>query len=102
MASPRLSIRESLVLQAFLIVLATLLLFAFSAYRFIIVPAIEGIAQSQLDQGVTQIQARMQRLLATVETTLDTSYQWGRDGTLKHDELLRFNQFFFPVIQNHK
>ena len=67
MASPRLSIRESLVLQAFLIVLATLLLFAFSAYRFIIVPAIEGIAQSQLDQGVTQIQARMQRLLATVE-----------------------------------
>ena len=76
MASPRLSIRESLVLQAFLIVLATLLLFAFSAYRFIIVPAIENIAQSQLDQGVTQIQARMQRLLATVETTLDTSYQW--------------------------
>ncbi|MDD3484388.1 response regulator [Azovibrio restrictus] len=98
----RLSIRESLVLRAFLIVLATLVLFTFSAYQFIIAPAIQEIAHSQMDQAATQVQARMQRLLDTVETTLDTSQQWGRDGTLDLDELLRFNQFFFPVIQNHK
>ena len=99
---PRLSIRQSLVLQAFLIVLASLAIFAFSAYRFIISPAIQDIAHAQMEQAAGQMQARMQRLLATVETTLDTSQQWGRDGTLDHDELLRFNQFFFPVIENHK
>ena len=59
---PRLSIRQSLVLQAFLIVLASLAIFAFSAYRFIISPAIQDIAHAQMEQAAGQMQARMQRV----------------------------------------
>ncbi|THF57195.1 response regulator [Pseudothauera rhizosphaerae] len=101
MALPRLSIRESLVLHAFLIVLATLALFAFSAYRFIVVPAIGEIAQSQMVQAASGVEARMQRLLATVETTLNTSRQWGVDGNLDQDDILGFNRFFSPLIRHN-
>ncbi len=98
----RLSIRSSLVLRAFVIVLTTLVLFTASTYRFIVAPAIEDIAHAQMNQAAEQIRARMQRLLVTVETTLDTSHQWGKDGTLDLDQLWRFNEFFFPVIANHR
>ncbi|MGL5631828.1 MAG: hypothetical protein ACRDD3_05650, partial [Azovibrio sp.] len=99
---PRLSIRQSLVLRAFMIVLATLLLFVASAYRLIISPAIQEIAQAQMAQAAEQIQSRMQLMMSSVETTLNTSHQWGRLGDLDQDEVVQFNQFFFPVIHNHK
>lgn len=85
-----------------MIVLATLLLFVASAYHLIISPAIKEIAQAQMTQAAEQIQGRMKLMMTSVLTTLNTSHQWGSLGDLDQDEVVRFNQFFFPVIHNHK
>ena len=95
------SIRSSLITQSFLQVLLVLSLFAGSIYMLVIMPAIGQLAQAQMGQAGQHLQGRVERLLKTVETTLNTSRQWGEQGSLDHDELLRFNEFFFPVISNH-
>lgn len=95
------SIRRSLVTQSFLQVLLVLSLFAGSIYMLVIMPAINELAQAQMGQAGRHLEGRVERLLESVEITLNTSRQWGEQGSLNHDELLRFNEFFFPVIGNH-
>ncbi|QAU33332.1 hybrid sensor histidine kinase/response regulator [Janthinobacterium sp. 17J80-10] len=95
------SIRRSLITQSFLQVLLVLSLFAGSIYILVIMPVIGELAQAQMGQAGQHLQGRVDRLLKTVETTLNTSRQWGEQGSLDHDELLRFNEFFFPVISSH-
>ena len=48
-----------------------------------------------------QTEARIQRLLDTIEVTLRSSRGWGQNGDLDHSQLLRFNDLFFPIIANH-
>jgi two-component system, sensor histidine kinase and response regulator len=97
----RLSIRFSLILRGALIVLATLMLFAASAYYLAVVPAMHELAEAQMGQASDQLDARLRRLLEGVETTLETSRQWGADGLLAHDRLRQFNALFVPVLQHH-
>jgi len=95
------SIRRSLVIRSFLQVLLVLSLFAGSVYVLLMVPTIGKLAQAQMGQTADQLEARVQRLLQSVEITLNTSRSWGQQGSLDHQQLLRFNEFFFPVIGNH-
>jgi len=95
------SIRRSLVTQSFMQVLLVLSLFAGSIYGLVIMPAISELAKAQMGQAGQQLEGRVQRLLESVEITLNTSRHWGEQGSLDHDELLHFNEFFFPVIGNH-
>ncbi|MDR3435353.1 response regulator [Telmatospirillum sp.] len=97
----RSSIRNSLLLRAFLIVLMALGIFAASTYGLIVVPTVDRLAASQMQQTAGELEARVQRLLATVAITLNTSRHWGMNGSLTLDQLQRFNEFFFPVIENH-
>ena len=95
------SIRRSLVVRSFLQILLVLVLFAGSAYLLVTAPTIAKLADAQMGQASEQLKARVQRLLQSVEITLNTGRSWGEQGSLEHDELLRFNEFFFPVIANH-
>ena len=95
------SIRRSLVVRSFLQILLVLVLFAGSAYVLVTAPTVAKLADAQMGQAAEQLEARVQRLLQSVETTLNTGRSWGEQGSLEHDELLRFNEFFFPVIANH-
>ncbi|KAF0221629.1 MAG: hypothetical protein FD176_3100 [Rhodospirillaceae bacterium] len=95
------SVRTSLLLRAFAIVVMALGVFAVSTYALIVVPAIDRLAQSQMTQTAGELDARVQRLLATVEITLNTSRRWGVNGSLQLDQVERFNEFFFPMIENH-
>lgn len=71
------SVRTSLLLRAFAIVVMALGVFAVSTYALIVVPAIDRLAQSQMTQTAGELDSRVQRLLATVEITLNTSRRWG-------------------------
>jgi hypothetical protein len=48
-----------------------------------------------------QLEARFTRLLKTVEVTLRSSQGWGKNSDIDQTRLLRFNEFFFPIIANH-
>ncbi|MDR2625869.1 MAG: response regulator [Zoogloeaceae bacterium] len=95
------NIRQSLMLQAFLIVLATLALFVVGAFHFIVWPSIKGIGLAQMEQAAIQVEMRVQASLERVRVMVDTSYQYARMGDLETSDLTRFNAFFFPVMQNH-
>ncbi|MDR1350716.1 MAG: PAS domain S-box protein, partial [Zoogloeaceae bacterium] len=95
------SIRQSLMLRAFLIVLATLALFVAGAFQLIIWPSIEGIGRAQMEQAAIQVEMRVQNSLERVRVMMDTSYQYVSMGHLETSDVIRFNAFFFPVMQNH-
>ncbi|BAE50645.1 hypothetical protein amb1841 [Paramagnetospirillum magneticum AMB-1] len=97
----RTSIRNSLLVRAFFIVVIALGVFAASTYWLIVAPTIDRLADTQMRQTAGELEARVRRLLATVEITLNTSRHWGMNGSLDLDQLQRFNEFFFPIIENH-
>ncbi|KQU67879.1 hypothetical protein ASE08_17970 [Rhizobacter sp. Root16D2] len=80
---------------------AVLLVFALSAFYVIVRPAVGQLAHAQLQQAATELDGSAQQLLGTVETTLRTSRDWGRHGSAGLNDLLRFNELFFSVIDNH-
>jgi two-component system, sensor histidine kinase and response regulator len=106
MAIPRFPFRRpsfanSLILRIALLMLLTLALFAAGSYRFIVRPTVTSLADAQMRLVSQQIEARVSLLLQTVETTLRSSRGWGVNGDLDHSQVLRFNEYFFPIIANH-
>lgn len=95
------SIRQALVIRSLLLVILVLAIFSGSVYMLLMGPAIDRLAEAQMGQSAEQLEARVRRLLKSVEITLNTSRSWGEQGEIDHDRLLRFNEFFFAVIGNH-
>jgi signal transduction histidine kinase/CheY-like chemotaxis protein/HPt (histidine-containing phosphotransfer) domain-containing protein len=95
------SFADSLILRGALLMLLALAVFAAGSYQFIVRPTVHGLADAQMRLVSQQLEARVGLLLQTVETTLRSSRGWGVNGDLDHSQLLRFNEFFFPIIANH-
>ncbi|HNL21282.1 MAG TPA: response regulator [Rhodocyclaceae bacterium] len=95
------SFGNSLILRIGLLIFLALLLFALGSYQLIVRPTIRGLAQAQMGLVSEQLQARVTRLLQTVEVTLRSSQGWGKNGGLDQAQVLRFNEFFFPIIAHH-
>jgi two-component system, sensor histidine kinase and response regulator len=93
--------RTSLIIRAFVIVLAALGVFSISAYQFIVAPTIKQIASAQMGQTVEQIDGNLSRLLGAVEVTLRTSRHWGLTGVIDQDTAIAFKELFVSVIGNH-
>ena len=92
---------NSLILRIGLLILLALIAFAASLYHLIGRPTVDRLARSQMELAAEQLEARYTRLLKTVEVTLRSSQGWGKNGDLDQNNLLRFNEFFFPIIANH-
>ena len=88
-------IANSLILRIGLLILASLAVFAAASYSLILQPTVGSLAEAQMGLVSEQLEARVARLLQTVEATLRSSRGWGMDGDLDHARLLRFNEFFF-------
>jgi len=99
--SEKRSFANSLIIRAALLMLLALALFAAGSYQFIIRPTVNGLAEAEMRLVSQQLEARVSLLLNGVETTLRSSRGWGEDGSLDHSQLLRFNEYFFPIIANH-
>ncbi|MBA4710388.1 response regulator [Aquitalea aquatica] len=102
---------SSLVLRMCGLILLSLVVFAFGCYHLIVQSTVDSLAQSQMQIAAQQLDARMQRLLDTVDANLRTSQAWGRNSRwnshtqwLQDDrqQLQRFNEFFFPIIENQR
>src|SRR5664279_4464867 len=91
----------SLVVRTSGLILLSLLFFAFGSYRLIVQPTVNGLAQAEIGLVSQQLDARIQRLFESVEVTLRNSLGWGMNGDLDHRQLLRFNEYFFPIISSH-
>ncbi|MBL8490058.1 MAG: hypothetical protein JNM82_04695, partial [Rhodocyclaceae bacterium] len=94
-------IANSLILRIGLLILVSLAVFAAASHRLILLPTAGALAEAQMGMVSEQLEARVARLLQTVEATLRSSRGWGMNGDLDHSQLPRFNEFFFPVIANH-
>ena len=92
---------NSLILRIGLLILLALGAFTLSLYLLIGRPTVNHLAKTQMERAAEQLEARFARLLKTVEITLRSSQGWGKNGDLDQDQLLRFNEFFFPIIANH-
>ena len=92
---------NSLILRIGLLIVLALGAFSFALYHLIGQPTVDRLAKAQMELAAEQLEARFGSLLKTVEVTLRSSQGWGKHADIDHDELLRFNEFFFPIIANH-
>jgi two-component system, sensor histidine kinase and response regulator len=92
---------NSLILRIGWLILFALAAFTLSLYLLIGRPTIDRLAESQMRLMSEQLEARLGRLFKSVEATLHSSQSWGMNGGLDQSQLLRFNEFFFPIIANH-
>ncbi|OQX14973.1 MAG: hypothetical protein BWK76_13775 [Desulfobulbaceae bacterium A2] len=95
------SFANSLIIRIALLLLLALALFTAGSYYFLVRPTMSSLADAQMELVSQQLEARVRLLLQTVETTLRSSRGWGVNGDLDHNQLQRFNEFFFPIIANH-
>jgi len=92
---------NSLVLRIGLLILLSVAIFAFALYQLIGRPTVDRLAESQMRLAAEQLEARVTRLFKTVEVTLRSSHGWVTNNDIDEAQLLRFNEFFFPIIANH-
>ncbi|MCL2636689.1 MAG: PAS domain S-box protein, partial [Betaproteobacteria bacterium] len=89
---------NSLVLRIGLLILATLAAFTIALIQLVGQPTVYRLAESQLLLASEQLEGRYTRLLDNVERTLRSGQAWSAAGEIDHSQLLRFNEFFFPIL----
>ena len=101
MSSGKSGFANSLVLRIGLLILAALAAFTIAIVQLIGQPTVYRLAESQLLLASEQLEGRYTRLLNNVEKTLRSGEDWAVAGELNHNELMRFNEFFFPILAHH-
>ena len=91
---------NSLVLRIGVLMLVSLAVFAFSVYTLIGRPTVDRLAETQMRLAAERLEARVSHLFKSVETTLHSSQGWVGNNNIDQSQLLRFNEFFFPIIAN--
>ncbi len=92
---------NSLVLRIGLLILLSLAAFTICLYLLIGRPTVDRLAETQMQLAAEHLEARLTRLFKTVEVTLRSSQGWGKSADIDQTRLLRFNEFFFPIITHH-
>ena len=103
---PKISLRHpgfanSLVLRISLLLLLALGAFTIGIYVLLGRPTVQRLAESQMQLAADQLKSRFEGMLHGVEVTIRSSQGWGMDNRLDHADLLRFNEYYFPVLANH-
>ncbi len=92
---------NSLIVRIGLLILFSLAAFTFSLYHLLGRPTIDRLAEARMQLVSEQLESRVSRLFKTVDITLHNSHDWGEAAGLDHNQLLRFNEYFFPVLANN-
>lgn len=92
---------NSLVLRIGLLILAALAAFTIAIVQLIGQPTIYRLAEGQLRLSSEQLEGRYTGLLDWVEKTLRSGQAWSAASGIDHNQLLRFNEYFFPVLTHH-
>ncbi|MDR2186786.1 MAG: response regulator [Azonexus sp.] len=89
---------NSLMLRIGLLILVALVIFTIAIAQLIGQPTIHRLAETQLRLASEQLEGRYTRLLNNVEATLKSGQAWINASGIDYNELLRFNEFFFPIL----
>ncbi|MGV2293382.1 response regulator [Trinickia sp. YCB016] len=84
-----------------IVIVAALAVFTLGAIRFVVTPAVNLIAKSQLTQASSELEAQVRQLFGAVEETARVTQSWGEQGQLSVDDLPGFNAYLFSVIAQH-
>jgi PAS domain S-box-containing protein len=77
-----------------------LVAFVISSYGLVIGPAVRDISHVRIENENTRLQYRVQFLLGKVKTVLETGARYVEDDALTHNDLVRLNQVFRPLLEN--
>ena len=95
------SFANSLMLRISLVILLSLAAFSTAQYLLVGQPTVSRLAESQMRLVAEQVESRFNRLQESVELTLRASHSWAMNSAIDNSQLLRFNEFFFPILSNH-
>ncbi len=95
----RIPLRRSLLMAAFTLVFGALLGFIALLYAFVVRPASDDLAVSQLRGASEQVEARLRTLVSRVEAIVQLNRDWGLGGLVDLDEPRHFNALFQPLLE---
>ena len=93
------TLRRSLVIAAFAIVLGSLAVFVAAIYAFVYRPLTQDLATAQLRVVSEQVEARLRTLVDRVEAIARLNRDWGRRGLIDTEKPERFNTMMGPIIE---
>jgi len=96
---PSASVRRSLLLAAFAIVLGALAVVISCLYIFFYRPRTHELAGAQLRAVSERVEARVQGLVARVEAIAQLNRDWGRRGLIDSEHPENFNAMLRPLIE---
>ena len=97
--APRATLRTSMVLAAFTLVLAALASFILGLYVFVYLPLAHDLATSQLRIVSEQVEGRLRTLINRLEAIARLNHDWGREGLIDLGNPTRFNELYRPIIE---
>src|SRR5882672_3139847 len=97
--APRATLRTSMVLAAFTLVLAALASFILGLYVFVYLPLAHDLATAQLRIVSEQVEGRLRNLVNRVEAIARLNHDWGREGVIDLGSQTRFNELYRPIIE---
>ena len=96
---PRATLRRSMVVAAFALVLAALASFILGLYVFVYVPLAHDLATARLRIVSEQVEGRLRTLVDRVEAIARLNRDWGRLGVIDLGDAARFNSVYRPIIE---
>jgi len=96
---PGATLRRSMVLTAFGLVLVALAAFIAGLYVFVYVPLTHDLATAQLRVVSEQVEGRLATLVNRVEAIARLNHDWGRQGLFDVGDPVRFNRVYRPLIE---
>jgi len=98
-STQRISLRRSLVIAAFTLVLGALLAFITALYVLVIAPVGDELATSKLHEASGQVEGRMRTLVDRVESIARLNRDWGQGGLVDIEQAEQFNALFQPLLE---
>ncbi|MDR2032131.1 MAG: response regulator [Azoarcus sp.] len=71
-----------------------------SYYVLVIAPAMRDISRARIENESARLQYRVQFLLDKVKNVLETGARYVEDDALTHNDLVRLNRVFRPLLEN--
>ena len=93
---------SSLVVQQCLLIMLSLVVFAYGGYHLVLQPAINELARSQMSSVAQKVQGKLESSFTGVEASLRSSRNWGEITQARPTAafITRFNDAFIPLLQH--
>ncbi|KAB2953451.1 response regulator [Heliorestis acidaminivorans] len=95
-------IRRGLFFRIAMTMFFIIILFSYAVLEFIINPAMERVADSEIRQSSTEIQDKVDEFFSSAERQLFTARDYTLYGFLAEDDLNTFTELFMPALRHNE